>query len=117
MFISTKQLQNIIETNKQQAQHIQYLTTQVEALQYTVKELTEVRKLLNDEEIKALTEQLIDNDYFSYELSEFNNDYLGDNIDDYVTNYIDSHHYVITDIVINKIDEIFEEVTKVIRRI
>tara|TARA_B100000965_G_scaffold406836_1_gene449379 strand:+ start:7131 stop:7481 length:351 start_codon:yes stop_codon:yes gene_type:complete len=116
MFISAKQLQNIIETNKQQAQHIQYLTTQVEALQHTVKELTEVRKLLTDDEVEALTEQLVNNDEFQYSLSEWINIYLGDNIDDYVSSYIDNHHYIITDLVDDKINEIFEEVTIKIER-
>lgn len=109
MFISSKQLQEIIETNKTQQAQIEALTAQVSAL-------TEERKLLTDGEVEALTEQLINNDEFEYSLSEWINEYLGDNIDDYVSNYIDSHHYIITDLVDDKINEIFEEVTIKIER-
>ena len=107
MFISSKQLSQIIETNKAQARQIEALTVQVSELQ---------RKLLTDGEIDAVTEQLVNNDDFEYALSECINEYLGDNIDDYVSNYIDNHHYVITDLVDDRINDIFEEVTIKIER-
>lgn len=109
MFISSKQLQEIIETNKAQARQIEALTAQVSSLQSSVKELTEERQFLTDGEVEAITEQLINNDEFEYSVSEIINDYLGDNVDDYVSNYIDSNHYVITDLVDEKINEVFEE--------
>ena len=116
MFISTKQLNEIIETNKAQARQIEALTAQVSSLQNAVKELTKERQFLSDGEVEAITEQLVNNDEFEYSVSEFVNDYLGDNIDDAVTNYIDNHRYVVSDIVDDKIDEIFEEVTIKIER-
>ena len=116
MFISSKQLKEIIQTNKAQQAQIEALTAQVSSLQNAVKELTEERLLLTDGEVEAITEQLVNNDDFEYSVSEFVNDYLGDNVDDYVSNYIDSNHYVITDLVDDKVNEIFEEVTIKIER-
>jgi len=112
MFISTKQLNEIIETNKAQQAQIEALTAQVSALQLSIKE----RSPLSEGEIEEVTEQLIDNDDTQYAFSEWVNDYLGANIDDYVTSYIDNHRYVVTDLVDDKVDEIFEEVTIKIER-
>jgi hypothetical protein len=116
MFISSKQLQEIILSQKAQARQIKALTAQVSSLQSSIKELTEERKLLTDGEMEVLTEQLINNDEFEEAISGFINDYLGDNIGDYVTDYLDSHHYVVSNLVSEKINDIFEEVTIKIER-
>ena len=109
MFISSKQLSQIIQTNKAQQAQIQSLNAQVEALQLSIKELTEERQFLSDGEIDTLKEQLINNDEFEYALSRSINDYLSDNIADYCDSYIDNHRYVVTDLVIDKLEDIFED--------
>jgi hypothetical protein len=105
MFISSKQLQEIIETNKAQQAQIEALTAQVSFMQRQIENI-KYSHLLTDGEVEALTEQLINNDSFTESLASEINDYLGDNLDSEVSTAISNNTSEIRDIVESQFDNI-----------